>query len=1287
MNNDLSLSRALGGLRIANPDDGTSSPPPDALTDSDAAGSTQPPAAAAAAPPYSDTDLPARLSRSQTAESSATAMSGSQADSQSHTAYAQNGALPYSNPSSRPASALYNQVTAAERDQAANSYHLLRTEPSRSSAYNMANKSETTARATPEYPSSVPSREPSHRDRSYQQNRQMPPGPINGPLPPRRSSKGMGGGYASIPGIPMAPEPRGLVTDVPGSKGSEEWKDRGAAVGMRKEVDANGKTVMKPVKKGVRDFNFGRILGEGSYSTVYLATDRQTLKEYAIKVLEKKHIIKERKIKYVNIEKDTLNRLTEHPGIVRLYYTFQDENCLYYVLDLCNGGELLGVLKKTGTFDVDCTRFFAAQILDSIEYMHSRGVIHRDLKPENVLLDDQLHVKITDFGTARLLSDPRAPQAPPRIEDTGTSSRSRDQQDDSRAASFVGTAEYVSPELLTNKNACKASDLWAFGCIVYQLLAGRPPFKGGSEYLTFQKIVNLEYDFPAGFPPAARDLVERCLVLDPALRLTIEHIKNHEFFDGQPFGKLLWRTKAPRLRPYVPPSQEQKIINLNGMSGAHQSTSRPHTGGNGITAGSRTPGRIITDIPPPSQLDIEWSPVLTKTNERILRLGDLMVLSTPIPNSSHHRADEGHRKFSRFFGGSTTKKRQRLVMITSSGRIVLAPAGGEEKKAKQEISLLAPDCSWKTQVDAKGQTVWCVDSGGYHYTFEDAKAPSSLDPPRPSPDDWLDCLQQAKDFALSMNLSGSYVSENGFVKMQPGYHRPYPQQQVPPPRTPHAGSAQRRGGIGPMVSGPHHQVHLSQAQVAQQQQHAAMQVEMAKRRSRKPTDKNLPDNIDDCIIGDMGTRYRELRDFERRLDATMTRKRLDIVDTLNRSVKRWKTLRIWVTNTAEDQVWQGNGLNVDTFDFSSNLEPTYRVKIEGRILDDDNDDDSSQDGDDEESKGTLQDPDKMEEDGPSDAKSKATKTPKYRLSHFFKALSVDFPANRKGVDQSVEWKKPERTGGSSNLPAAADFDELTFKRSGDENLNITINLYRHEDPERYAVSKELEDIIDMREATRQEIVMAIWEYIKLMGLQEDEEKRNFRCDDLLRAAFKSETGVIPRLHEYITPHLSPLLPVKLPYTIRLDEEFHKDPQPTIYDVRVPVDDPIREKMNTFLLNPGYPNVSKEAASNKDSPYTSMLREAAALDDQLAIIIQAIHVSKAKHSFLSGLSNDPAALIGTWLSSQKRDLEIIMGENMRGGDDGTGDEWRKGGKEGIWGTINARESVNSMLSKQPAHSQR
>lgn len=109
---------------------------------------------------------------------------------------------------------------------------------------------------------------------------------------------------------------------------------------------------------------------------------------------------------------------------------------------------------------------------------------------------------------------------------------------------------------------------------------------------------------------------------------------------------------------------------------------------------------MITELPPPSQLDIEWSPVLTRNNERILKLGNLFVVVSPNPHSPH--GNEGGGKLSRLFGGSTTKKRQRLVMVTSSARIIIAAAGGEEKKSKSEISLLSPGIEISSATDMKG---------------------------------------------------------------------------------------------------------------------------------------------------------------------------------------------------------------------------------------------------------------------------------------------------------------------------------------------------------------------------------------------------------------------------------------------------------------------------------------------------------------------------------------------------------------------------------------------------------
>ncbi|KAG2173807.1 hypothetical protein INT43_005227 [Umbelopsis isabellina] len=297
--------------------------------------------------------------------------------------------------------------------------------------------------------------------------------------------------------------------------------------------------------RNIQDFELTDTLGEGSYSTVRIASTRLKPLSMCMILLDKFHIIREKKQKYVNIEKKALIRMN-HPGIVRLYWTLQDRNSLYYVITLAPNGELLTYIKKLGSFDLSTTQFYTAEILSALEHVHSRHVIH------SILLDEKMHIKLTDFGTAKIL-DEEEPVTP--------DARSRDDEEDprgrSRANSFVGTAEYVSPELLSAREASTASDFWALGCIIYQLLAGKPPFKGATEYLTFNKITKLEYAFPATFPDVAKDLVEKLLVLDPRTRLGseetggVEALKAHPFFDGVAWDDL-FTSEAPKLRPFLP---------------------------------------------------------------------------------------------------------------------------------------------------------------------------------------------------------------------------------------------------------------------------------------------------------------------------------------------------------------------------------------------------------------------------------------------------------------------------------------------------------------------------------------------------------------------------------------------------------------------------------------------------------------------------------------------------------------------------------------------------------------
>lgn len=213
-------------------------------------------------------------------------------------------------------------------------------------------------------------------------------------------------------------------------------------------------------------------------------------------------------------------------------------------------GDFLRFIGKMAEHDIDCTQFYAGELLSAVEFLHENGILHRDLKPENILLNEKMHILITDFGSAKLL-----PEGHRDNEVEGDDELEGPPMPKRR--SFVGTAQYVSPEILTGRGSFRSSDLWAIGCILYQMVTGMPPFQSQSEYLIFQKIQKLEYSFHEGFDENAKDLIQKLLVIEPSDRLGAKDatfytsIRGHLFFQGLNFDKLHEST-PPSIAPFLP---------------------------------------------------------------------------------------------------------------------------------------------------------------------------------------------------------------------------------------------------------------------------------------------------------------------------------------------------------------------------------------------------------------------------------------------------------------------------------------------------------------------------------------------------------------------------------------------------------------------------------------------------------------------------------------------------------------------------------------------------------------
>jgi serine/threonine protein kinase len=297
-----------------------------------------------------------------------------------------------------------------------------------------------------------------------------------------------------------------------------------------KDHDHHG--AAQPKKIGFEDFTIRRVIGQGSFGKVLMVTKKDAAagsndKVYAMKVLNKSTIIARNEVDHTKSEKSILMKL-EHPFLVKLHYSFQTPDKLFFIMDYINGGELFFHLQRDKKFSEERVRFYAAEIVSGLDYLHTAGVIYRDLKPENLLLTREGHIVMTDFGLSKEgLHD--------KFDRTGT---------------FCGTPEYLAPEVLEGKGYTKAVDWWSFGTLVYEMLTGLPPFYSEDVQEMYSKIMTADLEFPTFMSADARDLLSKLLERNDETRLqdaTI--IKKHPFFKHIDWEALKQKKISP---PFIP---------------------------------------------------------------------------------------------------------------------------------------------------------------------------------------------------------------------------------------------------------------------------------------------------------------------------------------------------------------------------------------------------------------------------------------------------------------------------------------------------------------------------------------------------------------------------------------------------------------------------------------------------------------------------------------------------------------------------------------------------------------
>uniref|UniRef100_A0A8C5ISX4 Ribosomal protein S6 kinase n=1 Tax=Junco hyemalis TaxID=40217 RepID=A0A8C5ISX4_JUNHY len=319
------------------------------------------------------------------------------------------------------------------------------------------------------------------------------------------------------------------------SSSTEEITKQGIKPGILscivKEIDISHHVKEGFEKADPSQFELLKVLGQGSYGKVFLVrkikgSDAGQL--YAMKVL-KKATLKVRDRVRSKMERDILAEVN-HPFIVKLHYAFQTEGKLYLILDFLRGGDLFTRLSKEVMFTEEDVKFYLAELALALDHLHGLGIIYRDLKPENILLDEEGHIKITDFGLSKEAID-----------------------HDKRAYSFCGTIEYMAPEVVNRRGHTQSADWWSFGVLMFEMLTGSLPFQGKDRKETMALILKAKLGMPQFLSIEAQSLLRALFKRNPSNRLgtCVEEIKRHPFFVTIDWNKLYRKEIKPPFKPAV----------------------------------------------------------------------------------------------------------------------------------------------------------------------------------------------------------------------------------------------------------------------------------------------------------------------------------------------------------------------------------------------------------------------------------------------------------------------------------------------------------------------------------------------------------------------------------------------------------------------------------------------------------------------------------------------------------------------------------------------------------------